>query len=108
MSITLQDFIFPMSIYFSKKLWGLDKTERFREIVKVLDEVGIRSVRNTGYRTQPGNQTLRSLRSGQRSSSLSRRGKSWELWYRVARESSRSNIQGHSLLPRSYYPTVRG
>ena len=38
MSITLQDFIFPMSVYFAKKLY-LDKTKRFREIVKVLDEV---------------------------------------------------------------------
>jgi len=105
LSITLQDFIFLMLVYFAKKLY-LDKTKRFREIVKVLDEVGIRSVRNTGYRTQPGSQTLQSLRSGQQGSSLSRRGKSWELRYRVARESSRGNIQGHSLLPRSYYSTV--
>ena len=43
MSITLQDFIFLMLVYFAKKLY-LDKTKRFREIVKVLDEVGIRSV----------------------------------------------------------------
>lgn len=45
-------------------------------MVKVLDKVGIRSVRNTGYRTQPGSRTLRSLRSGQRESSLLHRGKS--------------------------------
>lgn len=49
------------------------ETKRFREIVKVLDKVGIRSARNTGYKTRPGSRTLQSLRSGQRDSLLSHR-----------------------------------